>query len=834
MVGLFLLVALVLAAGRLDAGPPLALEPVIGGLNQPVAVAHAGDSRLFIVLKAGQIRIFDGTTLLATPFLNITALINADGERGLLGLAFHPSYVANGFFYVFYTNLAGDIVIARYTRSGNPNVANPASATILVTIPHPGASNHNGGQLQFGPDGFLYAGVGDGGGGGDPNNNGQSLGTNYLGKILRLDVDNPPMYVPAGNPFPNSLIWAYGLRNPWRFSFDRDTDDLFIADVGQGSREEVNFQPASSTGGENYGWRLREGSACFNPPANCDPGNATVLPILEYDHSAGNCSVTGGYRYRGTRNPVLNGVYLFADFCSGRIFGGIENPIGTWTQTTLLDTALLISTFGEGHDGEVYVADFGGGTLYRVTSRLMAVEAPANGATVSQPFLLGGWAIDGAAAGSGVDAVHVFAVPSGGGGSIFLGAATYGGARPDVGGVFGAQFTSSGFGLMVTGLLPGAYQLQVFARSTVSGAFDNVRTASVTVVSSLRLALDAPVNGTSTVQPLVIGGWAVDLSAPGGTGVETVHVYAFPAGGGAATFLGAASYGGPRPDIGALFGAQFTNSGFGLVVGGLAPGVYQIRAFARSSGTGAFGDPQSVTVTIVSGARMALDAPRSGTIALPPIVVGGWAVDLSAPAGTGVDAIHVYAQPAGGGAPIFLGEATYGGTRPDIGALFGARFAGSGFSLTVNGLAPGSYQILVFARSTATGSFDARTATVTILPSVRISVDTPAPGAAAALPFLVAGWALDLADPAGTGVDAVHVYAFPTAGGPPVFLDVAAYGHARPDVGAIFGARFAASGYQLLVAGGSLPPGSYLLQVFARSSVSGGFSAAPAVPLTVP
>jgi hypothetical protein len=386
---------------------------------------------------------------------------------------------------------------------------------------------------------------------------------------------------------------------------------------------------------------------------------------------------------------------------------------------------------------------------------------------------------------------------------------------------------------MVTGLLPGAYQLQVFARSTVSGAFDNVRTVNVTVVSSLRLALDAPLNGTSTVQPLVIGGWAVDLSAPSGTGVETVHVYAFPAGGGAATFLGAASYGGPRPDIGALFGTQFTNSGFGLVVGGLAPGAYQIQAFARSSGTGAFGAPQSVSITIVSGARMALDAPRPGSSALQPIFLGGWAVDLSAPDGTGVDAIHVYAQPAGGGAPIFLGEASYGGARPDIGALFGARFASSGFAFTVTGLAPGSYQLLVFAHSTATGGFDARSAAVTILSSMRITVDTPPPGASVTQPFLLAGWALDPADPTGTGVDAVHVYLlFPN--GAPLFLGIVTHGTARPDVGAIFGGRFTASGFQMMVNRSALVPGvPYRLQVFARSTVTGAFIGAPPIPFTL-
>ena len=347
--------------GALWAAPQIDLQPVVGGLDNPTAITHAGDGsgRLFITLQAGRIVIFDGTQILPTAFLDISSLVLSGGERGLLSVAFHPNYRNNGVFFVYYTNTAGDIVIARYSVSSDPIVADPASAVILLTISHPTFANHNGGQLQFGPDGYLYIGVGDGGGGGDPSNHGQSLGT-LLGKLLRIDVDGAPPYaIPTGNPFVGVTgalleIWAYGLRNPWRFSFDRSTNDLFIADVGQNSFEEVDFQLAGSSGGENYGWNIMEGNHCFNPSSGCDPDGLTP-PILEYDHSLG-CSITGGYRYRGTQNPDLTGIYFFGDFCSGRIWGASEQA-GAWTPTELLGTSLSISTFGEDEAGEIYVAD---------------------------------------------------------------------------------------------------------------------------------------------------------------------------------------------------------------------------------------------------------------------------------------------------------------------------------------------------------------------------------------------------------------------------------------------------------------------------------------------
>ena len=347
-------------------------EPVVTGLSSPVDITHAGDGsgRLFIVLQGGRIVIFDGVQILSPPFLDITSLVSSGGERGLLGAAFHPNYVGNGFFYVSYTDTTGASVIARYSVSLDPNRADPTSGVIILTIPQP-FSNHNGGQLHFGPDGYLYIGVRDGGSGGDPQKNGQDLGT-LLGKILRIDVDSGlPFTVPPDNPFVGIIgardeIWSFGLRNPWRFSFDRLTGDMFIGDVGQNSWEEVNFQPSTSTGGENYGWRLMEGKSCFNPTTNCNNGTLT-LPILVYNHSVG-CSVTGGYRYRGSKNPNLNGLYLYGDFCTGLIWGAQEDGPGGWNTTVLLDTNFSISTFGEDESGEIYFAHLSAtnGAIYKV------------------------------------------------------------------------------------------------------------------------------------------------------------------------------------------------------------------------------------------------------------------------------------------------------------------------------------------------------------------------------------------------------------------------------------------------------------------------------------
>jgi len=352
-----------------SAPPPatsISLTPVAGGFASPVAIANAGDGsgRLFVVEQGGAVRIMRSGTVAAQPFLNISSLVTAGGEQGLLGIAFPPGFAARRNFYVNYTNRTGigNTVIARFAVGSTPDLADPASRQELLSIVQPFA-NHNGGQLAFGPDGLLYIGSGDGGSGGDPQGNGQNKAS-LLGKILRLDVLSPvsPYAIPAGNPFGNE-VWAYGLRNPWRFSFDRQSGDLYLADVGQNTREEINFQPAGSGAGTNYGWNTMEGSLCFLNPGLCSSAGLT-LPVAEYDHSSGDCSVTGGYVYRGS-TPSLQGTYLYGDFCSGRIWG-LRRSGAAWENRLLLDSSLLISTFGEDENGELYVADYASGGIFRI------------------------------------------------------------------------------------------------------------------------------------------------------------------------------------------------------------------------------------------------------------------------------------------------------------------------------------------------------------------------------------------------------------------------------------------------------------------------------------
>jgi len=352
--------------------PRISLVPLATGFARPVQVTHAGDGSglLYVVEQGGRIRTIRNGSVEPTPFLDISGRVLSGGEQGLLGLAFPPGYAANGRFYVNYTRTPdGATVVARYRAAGTPRVADPTSEEVLLVIGQPFA-NHNGGQVAFGPDGFLYIGMGDGGSGGDPQNNAQNPAT-LLGKMLRIDVEAgvQPYAIPPSNPFVGTAgfreeIWAQGLRNPWRFSFDRLTGDLYIGDVGQSAFEEIDFQPAGSPGGENYGWKIMEGSHCFGA-AGCD-NTGLVPPVAEYDHSQG-CSVTGGRVYRGDAVPTLRGVYLYADFCSGRIFGLMpDGP--TWRSETLLTVPLSISSFGEDEAGNLYVTDHAGGAVHRITA----------------------------------------------------------------------------------------------------------------------------------------------------------------------------------------------------------------------------------------------------------------------------------------------------------------------------------------------------------------------------------------------------------------------------------------------------------------------------------
>ena len=353
-------------------------------LSNPLTVRHAGDGsgRIFTITTGGTIRIYDGSSLLTTPFLDITSKVRSGNEQGLLGLDFDPNYSSNGYFYVYYTQETpntGDTIVERYkVSSGNPNVADPNSGHILLRIDQP-ASNHNGGDIHFGPDGYLYIGMGDGGSGNDPWNNAQTL-DNLLGKMLRINVnpdiiftdsvelnetcglDQGHYFVPSDNPFISnsgecSEIWTYGWRNPWRWSFDSQTGDMIVGDVGQNAYEEVSFQSVSSPGGENYGWSCREG-AHDNPNTsepNCNDGRVFIEPVIDINRTVnGDCSVMGGYVYRG---PIagLQGLYVFSDYCGGNINFATPNGQNTWSFTTWQDVGFGIQSFGEDEDGNIYV-----------------------------------------------------------------------------------------------------------------------------------------------------------------------------------------------------------------------------------------------------------------------------------------------------------------------------------------------------------------------------------------------------------------------------------------------------------------------------------------------
>ena len=349
------------------------LEEFATGLTSPVEITNVNDSRIFVVQQNGMIKIIQPNGAInPTNFLNISSKILYGGERGLLGLAFHPQYSTNGYFFVYYNNTAGNVVTARYKVSTtDPNVADPNSEKILLNIPKPFA-NHNGGSIHFAPDGKLWIITGDGGSSGDPNNNAQNKNS-LLGKMLRIDVDaaDPvPYNIPSDNPFAGAgvdgadEIWAYGLRNAWKFSFDLSTGNAMIADVGQGAIEEINKMPITQAG-INYGWRCYEGNNAYNTTTGCPAQSSMTFPIAVYDHSGGKCSITGGYVYRGTQYPSLQGKYFFADYCSNQIgILGTDNSI-TWTAAY---SGNGFSSFGQDSQKELYVAGVESGKIFKITT----------------------------------------------------------------------------------------------------------------------------------------------------------------------------------------------------------------------------------------------------------------------------------------------------------------------------------------------------------------------------------------------------------------------------------------------------------------------------------
>lgn len=354
----------------------IGLQSFASGFASPLEITHAGDSRMFVVQKGGLIRVLNANgTINPTPFLDVSSLVSTNSERGLLGLAFHPDYATNGYFFINYTNLSGNTVIARYSVSSNPNVAS-TTATILMTITQP-YSNHNGGTIKFGPDGFLYIGMGDGGSGGDPQNYAQNINQN-LGKMLRIDVNSnvAPFYtIPPSNPFVgvagNDEIWAIGLRNPWKFSFNRLTGDLWIADVGQNAVEEVNrvLSPLPNTG-LNFGWRCYEGNSVYLN-SGCVPASSMVFPYTQYPRSGGACSITGGYVYTGSLYPNFQNKYFFADYCDNRI--RMVDTNGTVTLSSAFPGNSMVS-FGEDMNGELYIIGISSGTVFKIVDTTLSTS----------------------------------------------------------------------------------------------------------------------------------------------------------------------------------------------------------------------------------------------------------------------------------------------------------------------------------------------------------------------------------------------------------------------------------------------------------------------------
>ncbi len=629
--------ALVAAAALMLWAAPAAAQlrasVYVSGLSSPVAFVQdpSNPAVQYIAELGGVIRVVQNGTVLPTPLVNLSTQISTGGERGLLGLAFPPNYGTSGRFYVCYTNPSGNIVVARLRRSaGNPLVSDGSRFDFQWpggqrSITHP-LSNHNGGHIGFGPDGYLYVGLGDGGGGNDPDHNAQNPG-NLLGKMLRLDVsvsdsDNEGYNVPSSNPFigqPGYLteIWSIGLRNPWRWSFDDvtlgGTGALVIGDVGQGAREEIDYEPAGA-GGRNYGWRNREGTVDTSIQPNLPPAFLPLTdPIFDYPRSSGR-SVTGGFVYRGSAlGSAYRGRYFFADYVDRRVWSiGLDFSSGAMPRAVnLLDhTAELggsaaignIASFGVDASGELYLASFNGSIIRillgtRTPNPVMTIDTPANGAALRQPFLLAGWAIDAnAAAGTGMGPNHVWAFPSTGAAPIFVGV-TNQGNRADVAAYFGSQFLASGYGLNVSGLPPGGYRLIVFGWVNAIANFGVTRTVDVTIGTSSLLVVDAPRPGATVNRPFQLAGWAFDSSAPTGTGVDTIHVWGFPLAGGPPSFVGTPTLGGSRPDVGGYFGSRFTPSGYNMLVN-LPPGQYYLVVYAHSVVTNTFDTWQVVQVTV--------------------------------------------------------------------------------------------------------------------------------------------------------------------------------------------------------------------------------------------
>ena len=732
---------LVIGPGWAFAQQQIRAQVVASGLNHPVEFVQdpSNPAIQYIVEQEGRIRVLNNGTVQGTNFLNLTGAIATGGEQGLLGLAFPTNYGASGRFYIFFTNSAGDLVVSRFRRSaGNPLIADAGSRLDLMWstnerwIDHPVNTNHNGGHLAFGPDGYLYVAVGDGGGGGDPSNNAQNLDS-LLGKLLRIDVsvgDGDPrgFAVPPTNPFigrGRPEIWDVGLRNPWKFSFDSATGAMLIADVGQNQFEEIDYEPAGS-GGRNYGWSLREGFHPFDPTKS-----AAFLPledpIHEYGRDSGQ-SVTGGFVSRGpSLGPAFAGRYFFADFMAARVWSIALTPNGAGgvtatdlrNHTAELGTIGNISSFGVDAAGDLYLVSYSLGQVFRLSASgpiltLDSVSAQPGAVDIA------GWAIDRrAASGSGIDTVHVYAFAGLSSPSppapVFLGAfnAPFD-PRPDVAAVYGAQFVASGFHIRSSQFfVPGPVLIAAYGRSVVTGQFEVVATW-LTTLDTTQVAFFQDQTPTGTVRmPTVYSGWAIDMSvatAPPqfGTGISDIFLDVLTAPGGQLVQTLPVAYGFSRPDVGAIFGARFQNSGLSATLRDLPPGSYQLRVRYRLTASGQERSFNGSSFTVVAAPLLAVGVPSNGAVVTGRFLIGGWTLDLAASTGTGVDAVHVWAypNPGSGAPPIFLGAAQLGVARPDVAAIFGSRFLNSGFNLLAGPVSPGTYDVVVFARSSATMTFD--------------------------------------------------------------------------------------------------------------------------------
>ena len=599
----------------------------VSGLIHPLAFVqdptNAGVQ--FVVQKEGVIRVVLNGALLSGAFLDLSGEISIDGERGLLGLAFPPDAATSGRFFVSFADINGNLVVARFHRSLDPLLADPASrfdlqwSTGLRAIPHP-ENLHYGANLIFAPDGLLFIGTGDGGEPNDASLHAQNPAS-LLGKFLRIDVnvgDGDPegFDVPAGNPFLGGggapEVWAIGLRNPWRSSFDDParggTGALIIADVGEDAVEELNYEPAGRPG-RNYGWRNREGAHDheFDPPPAYGP---LIDPIFEYDHGFGR-SITGGYVYRGSANPAMNGRYIFGDFVRGKVISIAINPdgAGEGVASDLRDhtseitaTAQLrgISSFGVDAAGEIYAVNYFDGTIVALKPAIaqapfIQVDGPASGSQMRQPFAISGFAIDPAAANPGITTIHAWAFSSTGQ-ARFIGVANYGLSRPDVAAVYGPQFTASGYSINVKGLAPGNYLIGLYGWVNSTQNFTAVGSLSVTIVPAGIVTVDLPASGSTLDSTFYIAGWAVDPAASSGTGISTIHMWGFSADG-TAVFLGVPDTF-ARPDVAAYFGSQqFLQSGYAKVVT-LTPGTWWIGVYGQSAVSGQFDASQAFWVVV--------------------------------------------------------------------------------------------------------------------------------------------------------------------------------------------------------------------------------------------